>query len=295
MDINFIKKFTKRQCVLNVVFSAIALITLVMVAVLINVTPDKKSLIAFCFTIILVFISTLSLGSIQIRVFNDYKSQKKALCADGIFIISLGILLCIIAALFAFVQGEKAILGTLDTVDIRYFIVVFLLAFAVWKSIVTYHAIKEKRKNWWLELTGVILWVAFAALTLVSMFVSTETMELVKWLFVAAGWLMVVNNIVYQLYSYIFNKPDYLVTEEAVRLYEKEETEKRNRQARLNALTGEIGFGNPLQQQVQVQPQTQPKEESIEEKLEKLKNLLDKQIITQEEYDEKRKKLVDQL
>ena len=45
-------------------------------------------------------------------------------------------------------------------------------------------------------------------------------------------------------------------------------------------------------------PKTEPKakeEESIEEKLAQLKNLLDKKLITQEEYDQKRKELIDNL
>ena len=48
----------------------------------------------------------------------------------------------------------------------------------------------------------------------------------------------------------------------------------------------------------EAQKAEQPKveeEESVEEKLEKLKNLLDKKLITQEEYDEKRKELIDKL
>lgn len=289
----FLKGYTKNMCVAFSVVTGLLLVTLIMITLLISGTPENKALICFCYTIGLMFLDTLFVGIVQIRVFNDYKSQRKSLCADGIFIICLGILIIIAGLLFAVLQGSQiASNEELSNVDIRYIISVFLFSFAIWKAITVSLSFKEKRKNWWIELISAILWAILGVLTVVTIFISSNTLIVFLWLFVAIGWLMIINYILYLLYSYIFNTPTYLETEEAIGLLNKDILERQNRIERLNAMTGAIGNNMTVKNQVE---QSKQVDDDVESKLAKLDSLLNKGIISKEEYDSKRKQIIDNL
>lgn len=286
MENQFIKKGSKTSCITASVISGIALISLVMILLLVQVDTDAKALLAFFFTIALVFIITFWVGILQIKIFSDYKSQRKYLCAEGIFIICLTVLIIITAVLFRILQADVVFgTGTLETVDIRWFIAVFLLGYTVWKATVVALALREKRFNWLLELIIAVIWLAMSVLTVVSIFTTGNALSSILWIFTTVGWALIITYIVYLLTSYIFNKPAYLETPEAFEILKKETTTRNNRIARANAMVGNMS--NPSSDE---KPTKQG--EDLETRLKKLDDLLAKNILTKEEYDEKRKQII---
>lgn len=286
MDNQFIKKGSKTSCITASVISGIALISLVMILLLVQVDTDAKALVAFFFTTALVFIITFWVGILQIKIFSDYKSQRKYLCAEGIFIICLTVLIIITAILFRILQADVVFgTGTLETVDIRWFIAVFLLGYTVWKGTVVALALREKRFNWLLELIIAVIWLAMSVLTVVSIFTTGNALVNILWIFMAVGWALIITYIVYLLTTYIFNKPVYLETPEAFEILKKETTTRNNRIARANAMVGNISTPSADEK-----PTKQV--EDLETRLKKLDDLLAKNILTKEEYDEKRKQII---
>jgi len=266
--------------------SGIALISLIMVLLLVQVDADTKALLAFFFTISLVFIITFWVGILQIKVFSDYKSQRKYLCAEGIFIICLTALIIITAILFRFLQADVVFgSGSLETIDIRWFIAVFLLGYTVWKATVVSLALREKRFNWLLELIIAIMWLAMSILTVVSIFTTGTALINILWTFMAVGWALIITYIIYLLKSYIFNKPTYLETPEAFEILKKETASRNNRLARANAMVGNGATS--------VNEESSAKStDDLETRLKKLDDLLAKNILTKEEYNEKRKQII---
>ena len=91
--------------------------------------------------------------------------------------------------------------------------------------------------------------------------------------------------VVYILYSYVFKEPTYLETEEAIAQLNKEEEERQIRLNRFNRNFERIDRAEPAQETKQ--------EPDIEQKFEKLKTLKEKGFITEEEFEERKKKLLD--
>lgn len=285
MENDFIKKSTKTNVIVASVIAGIALISLVMLILLLS-PETNKGFLSFLFSIILVFVITFWFGILQIKVFNDYKGQRKYLCAEGIFIICLTVLIVITGILFATIQGATAFgAGLVDTIDIRWFIAVFLLGFSVWKACVVAMSLKEKRFNWWLELAIAVLWVGLSVLTIVSIFSTGDAINSILWGFVIVSWLLIITYITYLLMTYIFKKPTYLETEKAFELAKTEARQKSERLARANAMMGGGYVPHTAEK-------TETKKDDLETKLKKLDDLLAKNILTKEEYDEKRKQII---
>lgn len=263
----FLKKETKTFAVVTSVLIAIALIVLVVIGLMggnfINISVIGSSVI--------VFIVGIFLGSMQIRVFSDYKSQKKFLCADGIFNICLTILVAITALIFVLVQNSK--------IDVRYFIFVFAMAFAVWKIIIAVFAFRNKQYNAFLELLIAVFWILSGVGVLLTAGINNN---LGIYMLCVSNYLLGIVTIFYILFSYVFKEPLFLETPKAVELLKKEEIERQQRINRFNNRFN--GY---------VEQQNEPKEESLEQKLEKLKSLKNKNFITQEEYEKKKKELID--
>ncbi len=263
----FLKKETKTFAVVTSVLIAIALIVLVVIGLMggnfINISVIGSSVI--------VFVVGIFVGSMQIRVFSDYKNQKKFLCADGIFNICLTILVAITALIFVLVQNSK--------VDVRYFIFVFAMAFAIWKIIISVFAFKNKQYNAFLELLIALFWILSGVGVLLTSGIS-ENLGL--YILCVSNYLLGIVTIFYILFSYVFKEPIFLETSMAVELLKKEEMEKQQRINRFNNR-----FNGYVEQQKEQQ------EESLEQKLEKLKNLKDKDFITAEEYERKKKEILD--
>lgn len=267
-DMKFLKRETRTFAVVTSVLIGIALLTLVIV----GLTVGKFLTISVVGSSVIVFLSALFMGSMQIRVFNDYKRQNKFLCADGIFYICLTILVVIAAIAYSFVKNAK--------IDLRYFIFVFALAFAVWKIIISILGFKKKQYNAFAEAIIALFWI----LSGVAVLLTTTTMSDVgMYLMCVSNYLMGVSTIFYILFSYIYKDPKYLVTDEAVEMLEKEQIERQQRLARFGG-----GLAQPVSNSVQ-----EKKGVTVEEKLEKLKNLKDKNFITEEEYEKRKKQILD--
>ena len=269
-DLVFLKKDTRTYAVVTSVILAIALLMLVIIG-LISGNFLNISVIGSC---VVLFIAALFMGSMQIRVFSNYKSQKKYLCADGIFYICLTILVAIASIVFLFAKNAK--------VDLRYFIFVFILAFAVWKMIIAVLGFKNKYYNAFLELIIAVLWLVSGSAVLMTLFENTEVSG--QYLLCVSNYVLGALTIIYILYSYIFKSPDFLITEEGKRLLLKEQEE---RQQRLNRFNNR--FGGESQTTAQA-----PQKEGLEEKLQKLQNLKDKNFITEEEFEKRKQHLLDE-
>ena len=198
-DLVFLKKDTRTYAVVTSVILAIALLMLVIIG-LISGNFLNISVIGSC---VVLFIAALFMGSMQIRVFSNYKSQKKYLCADGIFYICLTILVAIASIVFVFAKNAK--------VDLRYFIFVFILAFAVWKMIIAVLGFKNKYYNAFLELIIAVLWLVSGSAVLMTLFENTEVTG--QYLLCVSNYVLGAVTIIYILYSYIFKSPDFLITE----------------------------------------------------------------------------------
>lgn len=283
-DIKFLKSDTRTSCVVSSVIFAISVIVLIMLALLLQIGMDEKALTVFAASACLVLIANIWFGSLQIKVFKDYKSQSKALCAEGIFNICLTVLVVIAALLWVTLQSK----GNFQSIDLRWFIGTFVLAFFVWKIYTVKLSIQQKRKNLWIEVLLGLLWLVLAVLVIVSIFVSSTAFF---WGFMAVDTVMIVAYVVYILFTYIFNTPTYLETEEGMVLLQQEQIDRQNRLSRLNSMMGG-GYVDMPQQVQQPVRTTANKVDDLETKLTKLANLKEKGIITQEEYETKRKEII---
>ena len=285
-----IKNKTKSSVIALGVIALISLITFVMLAMLLQVEINPKTMTLLVFSVVMLFLVTLWFGVIQIWVFNDYKSLKKSLCAEGIFIIVLTCMMVITVFMFTTLQASNLMKGeNLNMIDMRWFIGVFLLAYSVWKVFVTISAVKEKRFNAWLEVAMAALWLGLAVLTILSIFMPTNV---IAWSINVCAWLVVAVTVVYMLISYIFKDPNYLEVEGLSDIVAKEEVIKQDRINRVNAMLGVGKTSEPVPQ-----PKKQEEEkfgENLEEKLKQLDALLEMKVITQEEYDKKRQQIIEE-
>lgn len=128
----FLAKSTKTSCVVASVLTGLLLITLIMLSTLLSISSVSKTTMTFIYTICLVLILLIWHGILQIKVFNDYKSKRNYLCADGILSLCMGALLIVSGILLATLQlndliGDNLITGT---ADIRIFLTCFLAIIA---------------------------------------------------------------------------------------------------------------------------------------------------------------------
>ncbi len=270
-DLKFLNKDTKVFSVVTSVLLGIALLVLVIVG-LISGNFLGISVVGSC---VVVFVSAIFMGSMQIRVFNNYKSQKKYLCADGIFYICLTVLVAIAGLVFVLVPNAK--------VDIRYFIFVFALAFAIWKMLIAVLGFKNKYYNAFLELVIAILWLLSGLAVLFSLFNNLSVIG--QYLLCVSNYILGAVTIFYILFSYVFKEPDFLVTEKAKEILLREQEE---RQQRINRFNNRFGVSEP---QNSTKPVTK---EGVEDKLKKLQNLKNNNFITEEEFEKRKQQILDE-
>lgn len=128
----FITKSTKIQSIVASVLTGLALITLIMLSSLLEITSVNKLTMTFIYTVSLVLILLIWHGILQIKVFNDYRCKKNYLCADGILSLCMGALILVSGILMAILQLDKIMAGTLiGTSDIRIFLTCFLAVIAI--------------------------------------------------------------------------------------------------------------------------------------------------------------------
>ncbi len=265
----FITKSTKIQSIVASVLTGLALIILIMLSSLLTITNTNKTTMTFIYTISLVLILLLWHGVIQIKVFNDYKCKKNYLCADGILSLCMGALILVSGILMSILQLDKIINGILiGTSDIRIFLTCFSCIIAIWKLTLMIIAIKEKHFNWWCELLFTIFWFALSISCLLTMFIPGITLV---WVIVGVSWALIITTIFYILYSYTIKIPTYLETQEAI---------------------------NQLQEEIEKDKKLKDKDNQnisfrLQEKLKKLKDLRDQNLITEEEYTNKKNQLLE--
>lgn len=265
----FITKSTKIQSIVASVLTALALITLIMLSTLLGISNVSKMTLTFIYTISLVLILLIWHGILQIKVFNDYRCKRNYLCADGILTLCMGALILVSGVLMATLQLDKIISGVLiGTSDIRIFLTVFLAIIGLWKFAVMIIAIKEKHFNWWCELLFTIFWLALSVVCLLTMFIANNSLV---WIIISISWALISLTIFYMLYSYVIKVPNYLETEEAIKQYEEEIAQRKARQERLEN-----------------RKQFKVSDTSIQDKLKKLKELRSADLITEEEYLDKK-------
>lgn len=269
---NFITRSTKVKCIVASVITALALITLIMLSTLLNLTQGSKTLLCFIFSISLMLILLIWQGVVEIQVFNDYKSQNKHLCADGIINLCMGALITICAALFGILQASKILDGAVYTnSDIRIFLVVFIFILLIWKISLTIFSIKQKRFNWWCDLIAIILWAILNILIQISMIVKVSSITTIAWIIIINSWLIIAETIFYILFSYIIKTPNYLETKTAIDIKKEEQLKEK--------------FINRDKSNKKV---------SIEEKLKHLKELKENNLITEEDYQKMKETLLDE-
>ena len=273
----FITKSTRVRSIVASAITGVALITLIMLSSLLQLGDTKRNVMCLIYTVSLLLILICWHGIIQIKVFNDYKCQNKHLCADGVLSICLSSLLAISSILFGILQVSKVIEGGFikgAETDIRIFLIVFLAVMFIWKLAIMIVSMKKKRFNWWCDMLFAICWLALTATVITSLFFKGAGLETISWIGSVIGWLLIITTIVYTLYSYVFKQPSYLETPRAVEIKTKEQEDYEMRQRRLDS---SIGIS----------------ENKIEDKLRKLKELAEQGYITTQEYNKRRKELLD--
>lgn len=273
----FLTKSTKVQGVVASVLTALALIVLTMLSTLIQFNNySNKVMMTFIYTVCLVFILLMWHGILQIKVFNDYKSKRSYLCADGILSLCMGTLLIVSGILLATLQLNELLWDNLitGTADIRIFLTCFLAIIAFWKLAVMIIAIKEKHFNWWCEMLFMVFWLMLSVLCLASMLVNKNAITGILWTIVAFSWALIILTIFYILYSYIIKTPKYLETEEAVQELKEELEEKQAKKEKDQKISSSS---------------------RLQEKLRKLKDLKDNDLLTEEEYNQKKNQLLETL
>lgn len=261
----YITRGTKTKSIIASVLTGLALITLIMLSSLLDISNNGRMVMCLIYTLILMLVVCIWQGIVQIEVFNDYRSKKKLLCADGILSICMGILLAVCGTLFGVLQASAVIGGgTLARTDIRAFLTAFLLVMAIWKLIILIISIKEKRFDWWVVMIGMILWFALSILCFVSIFLKSLTV--ICWIIVVFGWLNIAENIFNSLYSYVIKEPTYL----GANIKEEDDDGKNERDIYM-------------------------KEKEIKYKLSRLKELKEDKLISEDDYDEEKQKLLSEF
>ena len=269
----FIKKETRASAVVLSIMLGIAVILLTMIGLI----TGKFIEISTIGSPIIVLLGAIFLGSIQIRVFSNYKAQKKFLCADGIFSICLTVLIGLAAIIYIGVQNA--------VFDLRYVIFAFTTIFAVWKICVAVIAFKNKHFNAIIELILALLWLGSGAGIFLTTYANLFATGI--YLMSIANYLLTLATIFYMLFSYVFKEPNFLVTEKALEIQESEDLTRAERLNRFNARLNH--------QNVETKQEQKNKAElSLEEKLQKLQNLKEKGFISEEEFESRKKDILDE-
>lgn len=275
MSQKFLKKDTRASTVVLSVMLGVATILLSMIGLI----TGKFIEVSTIGSPIVVLLGAIFLGSIQIRVFSDYKAQKKFLCADGIFSICLTVLIGLAAIIYIGIKNAAF--------DLRYVIFAFTTIFAVWKICVAVIAFKNKHFNAFVELILSLLWIASG----VGIFLTTYESLFYTGIYLMsiANYVLTLATIFYMLFSYIFKEPTFLITEKAIEIQKEEQLPRQQRLNRFNANLA----GTPVEQPKE--PEAKKTELTLEEKLKKLQNLKEQGFINEEEFEARKKEILDEV
>ena len=100
--------------------------------------------------------------------------------------------------------------------------------------------------------------------------------QIILWVVIFVSWALISITIFYILFSYVVKTPKYLETEEAIKQVNDELQAEKERKERIQNRTIKTTSIN-----------------SLESKLKRLKELKNQDLITEEEYKEKKAELLD--
>ena len=101
--------------------------------------------------------------------------------------------------------------------------------------------------------------------------------QIILWIVIFISWILISITIFYILFSYVIKTPKYLETEEAIKQVNDELQAEKERKERIQNRT--------ITKTTSIN--------SLESKLKKLKELKNQDLITEEEYKEKKAELLD--
>lgn len=130
-------------------------------------------------------------------------------------------------------------------------------------------AIKHKHFDLLIDIFSFLTWLATSVFIFLLLKIDAQWL---LWTIIGLSWALVVINIFNILFSYVIKKPTYLETEEAVKI-QKEQLE-------------EIELAKEKERQI-------IRGKNAKANLEQLKQLYEKNLITQKDYDNKKKEILD--
>ena len=280
----FITKSTKVNCIVATSIIGVLLLTLIMISTLINVSHYTKVLISFIYAVSVLVITLFWQGILHLRVFNDYKSQNKLLCADGVVSIVLSVLLLICGVLFGVLQVNTVLHnGVIYGSDLRIFIASFIGTLAIWRICLFIVGCVKKHFNCWYELVIALGWLALTIICIVSMFVTTFTT--IGWLCVAFSWLIILMYLTNLIHTYTISTPTFLETAKAIELYNQEQEDLQVEQEYVKAKVLKVASSS----------RDLYKKGDVVEKLKKLRELRDSGFISDEKYEDKKADILNRI
>ena len=290
----FLRKETR---VSTVVWSVICIIAIIMLTLL-ALMLDKRQ-IAVVGSVVLALCLSFVHGITQLSVLRDYRTSHRYLSMDGIMHICLTIIIAMASVLYLIVEGMRAAgAGVTSSFDFRYMVAVFILVVAVWQCVVSYIAFRHRHFNAPLEALLAVSYIGSAVGVIGQ--ASFRDGDAAAVFLLIADFVLCAVTLTYLLFSYVFRAPEYLVTQEGIQALRREEEMQAQRAARFAAFAAPRQPGQPVYPPQApaapvVPPSTPDVEEDITDRLMKLKNLYDAGVISEEEYQEKRRDLLSRL
>lgn len=289
----FLRRETRVSAVVWSVICIIAAIMLTLLALMLN-----RVKIAVVGSVVLSLLLSFVHGITQLAVARDYRVPHRCLSMDGILHICLTIVITLASVLYLISLAILAVAGSASSFDFRYVVAVFIFAVAAWQCCVATIAFRGRHFNAPLEALLALSYIA-AGIGVLGQSRFSDGVLADRFLLIADFALCAVT-LAYLLVSYVFRSPDYLVTEEGLRMLRREQEQQAQRAARF------VGFGTPQPPQAPytaapaaplsaVPAAHSDTDGDITARLAKLKNLFESGLISEEEYRVKRLELIDRL
>lgn len=291
----FLRKETRVSTVVWSVICIIAIIMLTLLALMLN-----RREIAVVGSVVLALCLSFVHGITQLTVLRDYRSSHSYLSMDGIMHICLTVIIAMASVLYLIVEGVRATGADIaSSFDFRYMVAVFILVVAVWQCVVAYIAFRHRHFNAPVEALLAVSYVISAVGVIGEASFKNEDTAAVFLL--VADFVLCAVTLFYLLFSYVFRSPEYLVTEEGLQALRREAEMQAQRAARFAAFAAPRQPGQPpiYPPQVPGTPAaptpTPDAREDVTERLMKLKSLYDAGVVSEEEYQAKRRELLSRL
>lgn len=258
MDRKFLKHDTRVFSLVSSIILSLSLLSIIIIGNMFG-NIEKFKQVFIIGSLVMIALINICVGGIQIKVFEDYKNQNSILCADGIIYICLTLLISL-CSLGMFYKDARN--------NMFWIIFVFLILFSIWKIVFSIFNFKSNYKNAILDLILGILWI-ISAIAFINIDKITDHASICLGI---NNFNICIISIIYILYSYTFNFPDYLIKKKAIEIYDKE-----------------------LKEEKPIKLKHDKTKDELEEKLNKLKDLKERNILTEEEYNQRRNDIIDKI